>query len=146
MNSKSLIITILVALLVGGVGFFGGVKYQQSKEPKFVGQMSRNGNFNSNGNRTGDVYQRRFNGPQGQGMVVGEIISSDAKSITVKLPDGSSKIVILSDTSSINKAVECVRDDLIVGENVKVFGSTNSDGSVTAQNIQINPAQNNNTN
>ncbi len=71
--------------------------------------------------------------------ISGEILSSDDKSITVKLQDGSSKIVLLSDKTQINKATSVTKLDLKSGEKVAVFGSENSDGSVTAQNIQLNP-------
>lgn len=66
-------------------------------------------------------------------------ISSDDKSITVKLQDGSSKIVLLTDTTSISKSTEGSKSDLKTGEKVAVFGTENSDGSVTAQNVQLNP-------
>ena len=69
----------------------------------------------------------------------GEIISSDDKSITVKLSDGSSKIVVLGTSTVINKADQATKDDLKVGEKAAVFGTENSDGSITAQNIQLNP-------
>ena len=69
--------------------------------------------------------------------VSGEIIGSDDKSVTVKLQDGSSKIVLLSDSAQINKASVGAKEDLKTGENIVVFGTTNSDGSVTAQSIQI---------
>ncbi len=75
----------------------------------------------------------------GGGQVLGEITSVDDKSITVKNQDGSSKIVILSDKTEINKASEAAKTDLKIGEKVSAFGTTNSDGSVTAQNIQLNP-------
>ena len=71
--------------------------------------------------------------------VSGEILSVDANSLTVKLPDGSSKIVTFSDTTQINKADKATAADLKTGVTVAVFGTTNSDGSVTAQNIQLNP-------
>lgn len=66
-------------------------------------------------------------------------LASDDKSITVKLQDGSSKIILITDKTVINKAAEATKDDLKGGEKVAVFGEINSDGSVTAQNIQLNP-------
>ena len=60
-------------------------------------------------------------------------------SVTVKLMDGTSKIVLFSDKTEINKAQQAQTADLKVGEKVMVMGQENSDGSVTAQNIQLNP-------
>lgn len=125
---NTIIVAILVLILGGGGGFFAGMKYQQSKSP-----AGRFGNFQ--GNRNGQPQQRN----QGFRPVNGEIISSDDKSITVKLSGGSSKIVLLSDKTAINKGVEATKGDLKNGERVAVFGQENSDGSVTAQNIQLNP-------
>ncbi len=128
---NSIVIAILVAIIVGGGAFFGGMKYQQSKQPSFM----RQGGTGAQGARTG------ANNRIGAGFrpVNGEILSTDDKSITVKLQDGSSKIVLISDKTEINKAAEATKDDLKTGEKVAVFGQENSDGSVTAQNIQINP-------
>lgn len=67
------------------------MKYQQSKSPRF-------GNFQ---NMRGGQFQQRAG--SGQRIVNGEIISVDDKSITVKLSDNSSKIVILTDTTALNK-------------------------------------------
>jgi len=124
---NSIIIAILVAIIVGGGAFFGGMKYQQSKQRSFFRQGNAPGLRAGVGNRLG------FR------PVNGEIISLDDKSITVKLQDGSSKIVLISDKTEINKAAEATKSDLKVGDKVAVFGQENSDGSVTAQNVQINP-------
>lgn len=128
---NSIVIAILVAIIVGGGAFFGGMKYQQSKQPSFMRQSGTG----VQGTRTG------ANNRIGAGFrpVNGEIISADDKSITVKLQDGSSKIVLISDKTEINKATEATKDDLKTGEKVAVFGQENSDGSITAQNVQINP-------
>ena len=115
-----------------GVGFFGGMKYQQSKQPSRADFQSRAGMRQQN--LPSGVQQR-----MGAGTVRGEIISQDETSITVKLPDGSSKIVLISENTEINKATEGSIDDLGTGEQVMVIGQTNSDGSITAQNIQLNP-------
>lgn len=128
---KNLAIVAVLLIIAGGVGFYAGMKYQQSqRRGQFLGQI------NGQTGRVGQ-FQSRF-GQGGARPVNGEIIAADDKSITVKLPDGSSKIILLTDKTSINKAAQGSKDDLKTGEQVMVFGSTNSDGSLTAQNIQLN--------
>ncbi len=130
-NQTNLIITAILVVLVGAGAFFGGMKYQQSKQPAFFRQF----------NGQGGQGQRFGNGTTRAGFrpVSGEIISADNNSLTVKLADGSSKIVLLSDSTQINKAETAARADLTVGQKVAVFGQENSDGSVLAQNVQLNP-------
>jgi beta-lactamase superfamily II metal-dependent hydrolase len=125
-NAKVIIAVAVMVILVAAGAFFGDVKYQQSKSPRF-------GNFQ--GARSGQQAQ----GNQGVRPVNGEIINQDETSITVKLQDGSSKIVLVGDSTTINKSADGSKSDLQVGERVAVFGTQNSDGSVTAQNIQLNP-------
>ncbi len=126
---NSLIIIIIVALVAAGISFFAGTKYQQSKTPLFSGRMP-------SGQLAG-----RINNRGGFRPVSGEIISIDDKSLTVKLADGSSKIIILSEKTEVNEAQKKSQGDLKTGLKVGVFGIENSDGSVTAQNIQLNPVQ-----
>jgi hypothetical protein len=123
------IVTAILVLIVGAATFYGGMQYQKSQRGQFAGQFG--------GNRgQGGQFGR---GVKGGGMVLGQVMSKDDKSITVKLQDGSSKIVILSGSTTINKQATGTKDDLNSGERVAVFGTTNSDGSVTAQSIQLNP-------
>lgn len=128
---KNANILTIVLLVVGlAVGFFGGMQYQKTQ---------RSGLGQARG-QAGNQFGRRVNGQNSNNRpVAGEIISADDKSITVKLPDGSSKIVLVSDSTQINKATTTTNSDLKTGEKVAVFGTQNSDGSVTAQNIQLNP-------
>lgn len=128
---KNKILTAVIVLVVGGgAGFYGGMKYQQSKTPAFAG---RNGGGFGEG-RTGGARN-------GFTPVNGQIINTGNNSITVQLQDGGSKIVLITSTTQINKAAQGTTADLTNGERVAVFGATNTDGSVTAQNIQINPLQ-----
>lgn len=122
--NKNLIIPVLIAVLMGGVGFYGGMKYQQSKVP--VRQFGQGQGQGQNRVRMG-------------GQVTGEILAMDDKSVTVKLADGSSKIILLSSTTTFSATAAGAKSDLKVGVRVAVFGTTNSDGSVTATNVQINP-------
>lgn len=123
------IVPVLLIIIFSGVSFFVGTRYQQSKIPNFANRDFRQ--------IVGDRAAGR--GRLAGGQIMGEIISTDDKSITVKLADGSSKIIILSSTTSINKASEASTTDLVVGEKVAIFGTTSQDGLVTAQNIQLNP-------
>ena len=136
MKDKNKIIIAIVATLfiAGGAGFFGGMKYQQSKMT-----TTRFGNFQTGG-RNGNMMARTGSGMGGNFRPVsGDIISADDKSITVKMSDGSSKIILFSSSMTINKSAEATKSDLAVGQKVAVFGMQNSDGSLTAESIQLNP-------
>lgn len=132
MKNSTMIMIVIAIVIAGAAGFFGGMQWQKSQRGNFA-QFAGNGQ-GRNGNANG---QGRF----GNGMrpVVGEIISADDKSITVKLMDGSSKIVILSSQTLVNKAATGSITDLKTGERVSAFGTTNADGSMTAQSVQLNP-------
>ncbi|MFH0936755.1 MAG: hypothetical protein V1808_00470 [Candidatus Daviesbacteria bacterium] len=129
--NKLIPIFIVAILVVGAGGFFAGMQYQKSQRASF-------GQFN----RTGNQNQRTLgNGQNGNFRpVTGEIVFSDDKSVTVKMQDGSSKIVFLSEKTSINEATSTSKQALQTGKQIMVMGTTNSDGSVTASNIQIGTA------
>jgi len=130
----SLVLAIVIAFVVGGLGFYGGTYYQKTQATK------QRGNF---ANRTGvgnmRLGQNNLGAQNGARPVSGEITSLDDKSITVKMSDGSSKIVLLADSTVINKSEAGSKADLKQGDKVMTVGTQNSDGSITAQNVQINP-------
>lgn len=143
MNKKNIAIIAVLAIAIAGGAFYGGMTYAKGKASsgrvaganfqnltaKQRQQFTQNGGFPGRGTRGG------ANG----GFVGGEVISKDDKSVTVKLQDGGSKIIFLSESTTIGKTTDGTKDDLVVGKQVTVNGSTNNDGSVTAQNIQIRP-------
>ena len=88
--NKNYLVALFLILVIGGGSFLGGMKYQQSKLPR-MGQFGRNENQFNNRNQVG-IGQKRM----GNGQIIGEIISLDDKTMTVKMIDGSSKIVILA--------------------------------------------------
>lgn len=133
MKQKNLLITIIIIVIVAAGAFYGGMQYQKSRLEQFgTGQFAQGARgFGQTG-----MMQRRFGG---NGAVVGDILSVSGSTMTVKLADGSSKIVLLSSATTINKAATATQSDLKAGEKVAAFGATNSDGSVTATNVQLNP-------
>lgn len=149
MNNKIIAIAIGVAVVFGGGGFYGGTVYQNKK---IETQRSQRGNNIANG---GGNFQKGQGIQDGQrmggqnqvgGFSDGEVISKDDKSITVKTRDGGSKIVYFSETTQIGKSVEGSVDDLSIGQQLMITGKTNSDGSLTANNIQIRPLRGENNN
>lgn len=129
--SKLITIVIAVAVVVGGGAFYSGMKYAQSKSAS--DRQQRFGQTIGSG-------QGGFRGGQGGtggGLVSGDIISKDSQSITVKTRDGSSKIVFFSNATEVSKFVAGASVDLAVGKTVTIIGKANSDGSITAQSIQI---------
>lgn len=134
MENKSFMMGILV-VVIGVGGFFGGMKYQQT------GKVSES-DAQSFGIHPGADSQRGMGGAwrqEGSGMVAGEIISQDETSLTVKQADDSTKIILLSEDTVIQKAAEGGVEDLKTGERVMIFGQENPDGSISAVSIQLNP-------
>lgn len=150
--NKLIVSVIAVAVVVGGGAFFGGMKYVENKSSR--GRLSQ-ADFQNLQNLSPEERQQRLRelganagagfrggrtgGQAGGGFTSGEIISKDDKSVTIKLRDGGSKIVFLSDSTEITKSVSGTLGDLEVGKTISVNGTANSDGSVTAQSIQLRP-------
>jgi len=137
MNKISLIVVaIIVLLVVGGGAFYGGIVYGKNRN---VRQSFMAGDFQgTRGDRVGG---------NGANFISGDVISKDDSSVTLQIPNnGGSKIIFYSDTTQISKMATGTADDFIIGTSVSVNGTTNSDGSVSAQSIQIRPAGQNRIN
>jgi hypothetical protein len=129
MNKKIIAGAIIGAVIIGGGAFYGGMAYAKSSTP-------------SRGEFASGQFMRGMGGTgtrviNGSGFTAGEIISKDDQSITVKLADGGSKIVFLTEKTPVTKNTSGSFADLSVGEQVVVTGSANQDGSVTAETIQL---------
>ncbi len=136
--------SIALALVTGGVGFWGGTMYSRTKMVSNFGNrgegrpmmQGQNGDSKMNGNRVAQGAP----GQMGQRNTAGEVTAKDDKSMTVKMNDGSSKIIILSDKTVYRISEESSLSKIEVGTKVAVFGESGNDGSMTATSIEINPA------
>jgi len=139
-KSTKVIVPIILVLVGLGAGFFGGIQYRNYQISKSRGSFAAGttgaaGAFQRyTGTRTGGTGARGGAG----GAVTGSVLSIDATSLTVKLADGSTKIVLFGGSTTYSNTAAATQSDLKVGNNVMVLGTPNSDGSVTATNVQIN--------
>ena len=125
-------------VIVGVLAFWGGMQYGTNSAAS-----------NQSGGRAGQFSSARggrLGG--GGGNTFGTIISKDAASMTVQLggmgsttPSGTgSRLVFIDSKTEVSKSVAGALTDLSVGQQVVVTGTQNSDGSVTAQMVQVRPA------
>lgn len=140
MNKKNIIIIAMSGLVLMGLVFYGGMKLGGRAQPgstyKMLGgqldlQASGMQKF---GGQNGAVLNRIGGMNNGAN---GEVIAKDDKSITVKLKDGGSKIVFYSEKTSVLKTATTSLNDVLVGVQIMVIGSSNQDGSVNADSIQL---------
>ncbi|MFZ3074158.1 MAG: DUF5666 domain-containing protein [Minisyncoccales bacterium] len=126
--NKSIPITIIAAIIFGAAGFYGGMLYGTSKSSSNSAAAGNRpaGMQNGNASSTGSI-------------VYGQIISVDSSSMTVKTGDSGSKIVFFSATSKISKNIDTQTSDLAAGQTVMASGTANSDGSISAKTVEINP-------
>jgi hypothetical protein len=145
---KKIILIIVGLVIIGGCAFYGGMKYGQSTRQNFAEQNlggSRQ-NFQNlspeqrqqllSGNLGGNS-QRAIGRGTGAGFLNGEVIAKDEQSLTLKMPDGGSKIIFFSDSTKISKTTDGSINDVEIGKQIMITGSQNSDGSYTAKTIQL---------
>lgn len=157
MNKNNKIVSIVIGIAIFAIGgsFYAGIKYNQVKNSTPTNRSGNAGFANLSpeerqaraeqfGNQGGMGGQRGARGAGGSGasVVMGEVILKDNNSVTIKSRDGGSKIIFLSNSTSVMKTIQGSTADLAVGVQITVAGNINSDGSVVAQSIQTRPSEN----
>ena len=146
MNKKIVPIMIAVVVVAVAAGFYGGLKYGESKNKNSARNMA--GFFANSESDNGQPRMQIFNGESGGagagramrvdgGFANGEILAKDEQSLTIKLADGGSKIIFYSNSTEVMKTATGTPAELKVGDNIMANGTTNSDGSITAKTIQL---------
>lgn len=127
MQNKNMMIGVAIVLVL--VAFFVGKSYGASHAKSAT---------------TGTFARTSFAGAgrtRGAGAFsTGSILSVSGNTLTMSLQSGGSQIVVLGTSTPILKSTVGTTADLTAGTNVMITGTTNSDGSLTAQSIQIRPA------
>lgn len=149
--------SIITVIIVSGAAFYGGMTFQKSRDSlaglsgeALTNKMASLG-MTTGGTASRDVNSTGFPGGtfpgdtngtgrmNGGGMVTGEIVSANSQSMTVRQQNGTTTTIYYSDSTDISKTSSGTFSDLSSGTDVAVTGTTNTDGSVTARSIRINP-------
>lgn len=129
--NKNIVITAVITLVIGvGAGYLGA----NALRPATPAQSAR-GNFSG-------AAGGNFAGARGGagGMLSGTVAAQDSGSITLNTRDGSSHVVLVTPSTTVQNSVNGSLNDVFVGSTIVVTGTTNSDGSVSASSIQLRPA------
>lgn len=130
MNKKTLV-GIVVGLLIIGVSFYAGKAYGQGQATNTPSTFA-SGTFAGRSGTGG--------GRAAGSATIGQLLSTSGNSATIQLASGSTQIVLMGTSTQILKTTLGSPSDLSPGTTVLVTGTANSDGSLTAQSIQIRPA------
>jgi len=132
---KQMMLGVLVGVIaLGGVSFYLGMRYERMTRFSSIEMLPgmRIGDGMNAERRTGAMSRT-----QGGGVTSGEIVSKDDTGITLKLRDGGSRIIFIAPSASIQRMATGTSQDLVVGQNVMVIGTTNTDGSIKAESVQV---------
>jgi hypothetical protein len=143
---------LLMALILGGVGFYVGIRVEKSQTTggaggtsafaraftgatggsSTTGSTSRTGALGSSASRFG----AGFGGAAGAGAgTVGSVSSVDGNTIYVKETGGNTVKVKLSSATTISKSESVSKKKLYPGDEVVVSGSAGSSGTVLATSV-----------
>lgn len=139
MKRQHVLIALAIIFCVGVGAFYGGMQYDKkiTADARTIARTQ----FGAGAKGQGGRGMMGGRGQNGGGFVAGEVLSKDDKSLTIKTPDGGSTIVYFSAELSVRKSESGNLSDVAAGEKIVINGKANSDGSFTADTIQISPEQ-----
>jgi hypothetical protein len=127
-KNKVTIIWIIVAIIAFVGGWWIGratVPAATSGRGAYAGASSTRGTFASRG------------GAASGGLAMGQVLSIDSQSITLQLANGNSENVFYSSSTPVIIPQPASISSITPGTNVIITGTANSDGSLTAESIQV---------
>jgi uncharacterized protein (UPF0333 family) len=146
-NKNNLIGGVIVLIIAIAGGFYGGMQFgakniqaknAQDQQVRGVFAGGGNGGQRAGGGQRGGMQNGGPNGGAGD-FSGGQITAKDDTSITVKTRNGSSQIIFVAPSATIDKSVSGAISDLSIGQQITANGKSSPDGSLAAQNIQIRP-------
>ena len=125
-DTNSVVLAIVAAVVIGGVAFFSGMHVTGRfalRQPAYdTKQKSFQRGFGMQGGMMNGAADSESSGFRGRMGNVGEITNVNGKTVTLKLPDGTSKDVVLESDAVVNITTKGTVKDLTVGQTIMVSG------------------------
>ena len=136
MNKKFNLTTLvlLVVLFLAG-SFYLGMSYQKTKIPTpGTNREAMRGMMNG-----GDFINSENLANRGMraGQIIGEVIKINEDSFTIKLNDGGSNTIYITEETTFTQTQKIEKNKLEEGREVVVFGNNQENQSVIAESVQI---------
>lgn len=129
---------VLIAVAFTAVGYFVSRTFVASAAPGRAMMFQGGGNGGAGGQQGNRM--RVSGGAAGMGFINGTLVKKDESSFSVKQRDGSMKLVLITSSTKASKMTDASLKDFNLDQQVMITGTANSDGSVTAQTVQIRSA------
>ncbi len=126
-NKKTLVSAGLIVVIALGM-FYIGAEYEK-------GKLSKLNSTCSLGKAKKSSKKHSVVTPSAN-AISGTITAKDDKTVTLKMADGTTKIVDYTAATTVGKNAKSTIADLVIGEEVTVSGQPNADGTFAADNIQ----------
>lgn len=136
MNKKfNFINVVLIVVLFSAVFFYLGISYQKTKMPTLGANREAMREAMGRGNliNSDNLANRGLRGSQ----IIGEIIKINEDSFTIKLNNGGSSIIYITDETLISQTEKIDKNKLEEGQEVSIFGNTQENQSIIAESVQI---------
>jgi hypothetical protein len=126
--NKLIVVAVATAVIVGGAAFGGGYAVAKKSAPALAGR----GMMARDGQAGGQQKAQRA----ASNMANGEVLTVEEGSLTIKLADGGSRIVLLGKDAVVSYCAEAELSTVQPGTSLLATGEANADGSLTARFIQ----------
>ncbi|KKQ59993.1 MAG: hypothetical protein US82_C0047G0003 [Parcubacteria group bacterium GW2011_GWC1_38_22] len=136
---KQILITTVIVIIVGVGMFFVGRKFEVQRSAQFVQKenISLDNPVQSQQPQDNVVQSQQSGRPN----ATGEIVTKDDGNIIIKLRDGSTKKIIVTEVTTAKKIDTINITELNVGQQISATGKNSEDGDFQAQNVTIRSAQ-----
>jgi len=120
MSKKLLVIIAIIVAL--GVGFGGGI---------LVGSHNKGVHSSKNGHKGHHALARKGS------AISGKVLSESGSTITIQLSSGSTETIYTGSNTIYTQLTPITSSNISTGSTIMVIGSKNSNGSITADKIQL---------